>query len=74
MKLKALPSYGKLMSVERFIMLVDKGYLIDYDGSGCYATDTQISDIDIHPSDGENKVRDTVERYPEFTHVMWFNR
>ncbi len=64
-----LPDYGTLMTLEDFKECCMDGSFIDYDGSGNYATETQQSNIDIHPSDVlAGKIR------TDFTHVMWFNR
>jgi len=68
-KMKAIPNYGDHMTLEEFIENVNDGGFIDYDGSGHYATETEMSDISIYPSDIEgNSYR------KDFTHIVWFNR
>ena len=66
-----LPKYGDHMLVVEWIACVENGGFIDYDGHGSLATDTEISDIEIHPSD----VSALKLKLPSWaTHVMWFNR
>ena len=57
------------MPIEHFIECVNSGGFIDYDGSGNYATATQMSNITITPS----RVKAGMIR-KDFTHVVWFNR
>jgi hypothetical protein len=45
------------------------GGFIDYDGIGNYATNTQMSNIEIYPSD----IKSGTYR-KDFTHIVWFNR
>lgn len=64
-----IPDYGDVMSLETFIECCKSGGFIDYDGSGNYAKDGQMSDISIHPSDVDvNMIR------KDFDTVVWFNR
>lgn len=67
MEMKPIPSYGDLMTLQDWIDCVVLGCFIDYDGHGCYATETEMSDIVVHPSDFPN-----IDR--KWTHVVWFNR
>jgi hypothetical protein len=50
-KLKPLPSYGDLIPIKEFIKACKDGSFIDYDGSGCYATDSKMLDVDTCPSE-----------------------
>ena len=44
-------------------------FFSDYDGSGYYATETDISDVPCVPSEIANGYIRT-----DFTHVMWYNK
>jgi hypothetical protein len=68
-KLHPLPDYGDHMTLGVFIDNVLAGIFIDYDGHGVYATNTQVTCIEVVPSD----VRAGRLHY-NYTHVMWFNR
>jgi len=57
------------MTLKRFVQCCKNGLFTDYDGSGRYATDTEVSDITISPSD----VTDDYYR-KDFTHVCWYNK
>jgi len=57
------------MTLETFIANVNCGGFIDYDGIGNYATNTQMSNIEIYPSD----IKSGTYR-KDFTHIVWFNR
>ncbi len=68
-ELEPLPDYGTLMSLEEFVAYSKTGFLVDYDGSGRYATSDKASNICIFPSDilsGEYR--------HDFSHVIWFNK
>lgn len=71
MKFEEIPDYGTLILVEDWLDSCKDGFFIDYDGWGYWATEFQMSNIRVNPSDTEN---------PEFnppewaTHVMWFNK
>jgi predicted ribosome quality control (RQC) complex YloA/Tae2 family protein len=68
-KYQEIPNYGDHMTMENFIKNVNSGGFIDYDGSGNYATATQMTDITIQPSYVKSgKMR------KDFTHIVWFNR
>lgn len=67
--MRELPNYGDLFTLEKFIEDCEKGYFIDYDGHGYYATDNMISDIKVKPSFIK---KGQVLR--QFSHIMWFNR
>jgi hypothetical protein len=60
---------GHLMTWDEFGEACDAGEFIDYDGHGYLATETQVSDRRIWPSNMKDAVR------PDWcTHVLWFNR
>lgn len=64
-----IPKYGDLMPLEEFIDYVEDGGFIDCDGSGELATSTQVSNVDISPSDiGWIEIPEWV------THVVWYNK
>lgn len=70
MKLVLLPTYGSLYELESFIDRCHDGSFIDYDGTGYYATSTEMDrDAEVRPSDIlKGKINH------EYTHVMWFNK
>lgn len=64
-----IPDYGDKISLEDFILCCKSGAFINYDGFGCYATETQESDIEIYPSDVvANEYR------KDFPFIIWYNR
>jgi hypothetical protein len=68
-KMSPLPDYGDHMTLADFIKACQCGAFINYDGHGCYATATEMSQIIIVPSDvKEERINNN------FTHVVWFNR
>ena len=76
LNLKPLPNYGELIPIRKFIDYCRTGSFIDYDGTGYYATEYGMSDLDAIPSyirTGyiQNGIDNTNKN---FTHVMWFNR
>lgn len=70
-KMRDLPDYGDHMTLEEWISNVKCGGFIDYDGFGYLATETQESNIVIHPSDLQY-MEGLFD--PKFTHVMWYNK
>ena len=63
-----IPSYGDLMTVDRFRYLVKAGKFIDYDGYGHPARGNQCdARIVTYPSEVEYIPHDA-------THIIWFNR
>lgn len=70
MELKELPDYGWHVSIFKFLKDVDAGYFTDYDGFGCLATKTKMSDIGFKPSN----LRKRMIENTMFTYVVWFNR
>lgn len=69
--LSPIPDYGDHMTWETFVECVECGGFTDDDGSGDLATETQIGNQGISPSD---------IRRPDFvrpkwaTHVVWYNK
>ena len=60
--------FGLLMPIEEFKEMAGC-FFSDYDGSGYYATDKQISNIPCVPSEiCEGYIRS------DFSHVMWYNK
>jgi hypothetical protein len=68
-EMESIPDYGDHMTMETFVNCCKDGGFINYDGSGNYATATEMSDISVSPSD----IMSGVYR-KDFTHVVWFNR
>lgn len=68
---RSIPDYGDHMTLADFTAHVARGLFIDYDGHGYYATDSEMSDIVVHPSDVKAGL---VINDPRLTHVVWFNR
>ena len=67
--MREIPKYGDLMTLNEFKESCEDALFIDYDGSGKYATKTQMSTIPVYPSD----VTKGILR-EDFTHVVWFNK
>lgn len=64
------PNYGDKFTIEEFIQHVRDGLFINYDGSGYYATEEEVSRIPAIPSEIEY----TQWGMTGFTHVAWFNK
>lgn len=58
------------MTIGEFKLLIDTGMFSDYDGHGNYATETEMSDVVVFPSDLYGREDGRGEA---FTHVVWFN-
>jgi hypothetical protein len=69
LKMEPLPDYGDLMTLGDWLDCVESGGFIDYDGLGRYATDKEMSNIYVVPSDVEKGKVDK-----SWSHVVWFNR
>lgn len=67
--MEPIPDYGDLMTCEEFKDAVDEGSFVNDDGSGYYATTTEMSRVEARPSD----VRKHGFRR-DYTHVVWFNK
>ena len=68
-KFEPIPSYGDHITMKTFLEWVRTGCIIDYDGHGKYATDKQMTDITVFPSDVKSKKLDK-----SFSHIVWFNK
>jgi hypothetical protein len=72
-KMRKIPSYGWHIPFQEFLDDVESACLIDYDGYGMWATETEMlndHNQKVWPSDFiENK-----KPKEGFTHVVWFNR
>lgn len=66
-RLEPIPDYGDLIALDEFREDVESGGFTDDDGSGNWATETEMSDIDVN-------LRDLTPPNPKFTHVVWFNK
>lgn len=64
-----IPEYGQHMTLAEFVGYVEARYLIDDDGFGHYATENQMSQHVLTPSDVEHGNVDH-----SFSHVVWFNK
>lgn len=71
---KDIPDYGDPMPIDAWIECVRDGFFIDYDGHGYLATETQMSNVRIYPSDFAKSWFLEKAGKGEFTHVIWFNR
>jgi hypothetical protein len=68
MEMKPIPDYGDHMTLAHFIECCECHGFIDYDGWGYYATETDMSNVVVHPSDTSGKIN------RNFSHVVWFNK
>jgi hypothetical protein len=68
-KLSELPDYGDVMSLDEFIVCVNGGDFIDYDGFGYYVEHGKETNIMIVPSDVKHN---SIRR--EFHTIIWYNR
>ena len=60
---------GNIMSLDGFVECVNDGGFIDYDGSGNYYKDGEVTDLSIYPSYVKmGKYR------KDFDYIMWYNR
>jgi len=66
-KMSPIPVEEYHMTLKEFKENCESKYLTDKDGFGKLATATEVSNIDINPSDKEKK--DLM-----FTHVVWYYR
>ena len=67
--MEPIPEYGDLIEINEFIDMCKRGSFIDYDGVGNYSDGTEMSEIEVSPSDitSGNIIHG-------WTHVVWFNR
>jgi hypothetical protein len=69
MKMRKVYEDDCLMTREEFMNGVESNALIDYDGFGEFATETEVYDVEVSPS----AVRST--KWPDWaTHVCWYNK
>jgi hypothetical protein len=69
MKMRKICEDACLMTREEFMNDVETNSLIDYDGFGEFATETEVSDIPVSPSEVKNI------KWPDWaTHVCWYNK
>jgi len=76
------PDFGDLFTFEQFVKDCDGGCLIDYDGTGRFATADGETDINVKPSDVTIKPSELYESgvsgrfrfQTTFSHVMWYNK
>ena len=66
------PNYGDLMTVANFLVGVECGGFIDYDGHGNWSNGTKcLASHTVYPS----AVKEGITKVPQWaTHIMWFNR
>lgn len=70
-RMSPLPNYGDHMPIADWLEAVHVGLFIDYDGSGDYATATEVSDQPVYPSD----ITKLKKQPPAWaTHVVWYNK
>lgn len=69
LKMEPYPEYGDSMTIEDFIRDVESTCLTNYDGSGCYATDKEMTNITVRPSDVWYGILDH-----QWSHIVWFNK
>ena len=67
--MKPIPDYGDHMTLEQFVLCVEQHSFIDNDGSGYYATATEMTRLEAIPS---NITKGMINK--EFSHVVWFNK
>jgi hypothetical protein len=68
-QLKPIPAYGDHMSIEEFKESCDDGTFTEDDGGGYYATENEISGIEVLQSLIRVGIIDKA-----WTHVVWFNK
>lgn len=68
-KLDTIPDYADVMTLDDFILCVEEGGFIDYDGFGLYVLNGKETNIEVYPSD----VKHGAIR-KEFDSVAWYNR
>ena len=66
---KDIPDYGEHVTIEKFIEWIESSCVIDWDGTGYYATENKQSNIYAHPSEIYKGIINT-----NFTHVVWYNK
>jgi hypothetical protein len=69
LKMDAHKDYGDLFTLEGFLSYVESGGFTDDDGTGFYATATQVTNQYARPSAMRKGDVDT-----QWSHVMWYNK
>lgn len=64
-----IPDYGDKMTIQDFKEAVILGALVDSDGCGRYASENEMTDLVVQPSD---YFKNTIDE--RFSHVIWFNK
>lgn len=74
--MKKIPEdhYGDLMTLEEFVGCCECGGFINYDGFGVFATEDEMSDIQVVPTDITVEKIHENGKFSKFTHVVWYNR
>lgn len=67
--MKPIPDYCEHMTIEDFVQCCKDGLFVNNDGSGYYATQTEMSDEQALPSILRHGIYN-----PDYTHVCWFNK
>jgi len=68
-KFRPISKHGDFMTLKEWLSNVEDGGFIDYDGWGNLATSSEVSNINIHPSQAE------YFKFPEWaTHIEWYNK
>lgn len=70
MKTEPIPDYGDIYPLNTFIEHCKFNWFIDDDGIGRLSSETEMSDIQVSPS--ELVLKDFDPR--GWTHVIWFNK
>lgn len=70
--MKSIPDYGYLYTIKEWEESCESGSFIDYDGWGDFATGTQVSNIEVSPSDYGTTQYEEMKK--DFTHILWYNR
>ena len=74
-KMVPIPEIGWHVTKKEFIEDVKSGCLIDYDGFGLWATETEMLDDHtqlVWPSDIIKGKR--LRKLRQYSHIVWFNR
>lgn len=67
--MKPLDKIGDHMTMKEFVECCECGGFIDYDGYGYYATEKEMTDKVIIPSEVMKGEHDN-----SYSHVVWYNR
>jgi len=68
---KKIPDYGDIQTLIEWTNNCKVGMFIDYDGWGYFATENEMSNKRVIPSD----LRNPNFKIPKWvTHIIWFNK